>query len=132
MRPKSNQRVLIIEDNAAFRAELGTHLQTHGYQVAIAKDGLEGLTAVRKTNPDLVITDIMLPGMDGHKICRMIKFDKNFHHIPVVILTSRDLDEDEDLARKCGADAFIIKSTRIPIILDVIQRLLAKDAETSK
>jgi DNA-binding response OmpR family regulator len=107
-------------------------LQTQGYKIVIAKDGLEGLTAVRKSNPDIVITDIMLPGLDGHKICRMIKFDKNFNHIPVVVLTSRDLDEDEDLARKCGADAFIIKTTRIPVILDVIQRLLAKYADTHR
>ena len=125
------QRILIIEDNASFRKALGIRLQKQGFHVIIAKDGLEGLNSVRKESPDLVITDIMLPGLDGHKICRMIKFDKNFHHIPVIVLTSRDLDEDEDLAKRCGADAFIIKSTRTPILLDVIKRLLEKYTDSN-
>jgi two-component system alkaline phosphatase synthesis response regulator PhoP len=126
------QCILIIEDNEGFRKNLGSQLQKHGYDVITAKDGLEGLNAVRKSNPDLVITDIMLPGLDGHKICRMIKFDKNFNHIPVIVLTARDLDADEETARKCGADAFVIKKTRIPIILDIIQRLLERNVAVPK
>ena len=128
----SKQRILIIENNEGFRKSLGSQLQKHGYDVIIAKDGLEGLNAVRKSNPSLVITDIMLPGLDGHKICRMIKFDKNFNHIPVIVLTARDLDEDEEMARKCGADAFVIKKTRVPIILDIIQRLLERNVAVTK
>ena len=128
----SKQCILIIEDNEGFRKSLGSQLQKHGYDVITARDGLEGLNAVRKSNPDLVITDIMLPGLDGHKICRMIKFDKNFNHIPVIVLTARDLDADEETARKCGADAFVIKKTRIPIILDIIQRLLERNVEVPK
>jgi DNA-binding response OmpR family regulator len=128
MAKETRQRILIIEDNASFRKMLALRLESQGFDVAIAKDGLEGLTSVRKENPDLVITDIMLPGLDGHKICRMIKFDKNFNHIPVIVLTSRDLDEDEDLAKRCGADAFIIKSTRTAIIVDVIKKLLERYA----
>jgi two-component system alkaline phosphatase synthesis response regulator PhoP len=128
----SKQCILIIEDNEGFRKSLGSQLQKHGYDVITARDGLEGLNAVRKSNPDLVITDIMLPGLDGHKICRMIKFDKNFNHIPVIVLTARDLDADEETARKCGADAFVIKKTRIPIILDIIQRLLERNVAVPK
>jgi len=126
MGEKKDIRILIIEDNAAFRKMLHIRLDAVGYDTVVAKDGLEGLAAVRKTNPDLVITDIMLPGLDGHKICRMIKFDKNFKHLPVIVLTSRDLDEDEELAKRCGADAFIVKTTRAEIILDVIEKLLKR------
>ncbi|MBN1779596.1 response regulator [bacterium] len=121
--------ILFIEDNASYRKMLSDQLRNRGFDVVIAKDGLEGLNAVRKECPDLVITDIMLPGLDGHKICRMIKFDKNFNHIPVVVLTSRDLDEDEELAKRCGADAFIIKNTRTAIILDIIVKLLNRDIQ---
>lgn len=128
---KNDSRILIIEDNEAFRKMLHIRLDAKGYVTFIAKDGLEGLGAVRKTNPDLIITDIMLPGLDGHKICRMVKFDKNFKHIPVIVLTSRDLDEDEELAKRCGADAFIVKTTRAEIILDVIEKLLARVASQS-
>jgi DNA-binding response OmpR family regulator len=123
--PKA-KRILIIEDNLAFLKMLKMRLDSKGYVIQTANDGLAGLDAVRKFNPDLVITDIMLPGLDGHKISRMIKFDKNFKHIPVIVLTSRDLDEDEELAKRCGADAFIVKTTRAEIVMDVIERLLAK------
>lgn len=131
MDSKLKQRVLLIEDNASFRNMLKISLENQGFDVIAAKDGLEGLNVVRKENPDLVITDIMLPGLDGHKVCRMIKFDKNFNHIPVIVLTSRDLDEDENIAKRCGADAFVIKSTHTPVLLDVIQRLLEKYTEAN-
>ena len=57
----------------------------------------------------------MLPGLDGHKVCRMIKFDRKLSRIPVIVLTSRDLDQDAELAKQCGADAFILKTTKAPI-----------------
>lgn len=122
-------RILIIEDNIAFSKMLNIRLKAKGYATQQAPDGLIGLNAVRTFNPDLVITDVMLPGLDGHKICRMIKFDKNLKKIPVIVLTSRDLDEDEELAKQCGADAFIVKTTRAEIILDVIEKLLARYKE---
>jgi DNA-binding response OmpR family regulator len=132
MTEPSTRRILIIEDNVAFQKMLKMRIDSKGYKSFIAKDGLEGLNAVRQFNPDLVITDIMLPGLDGHKICRMIKFDKNFKHIPVIVLTSRDLDEDEELAKRCGADAFIVKTTRAEIVMDVIEKMLAKTYDGSE
>ena len=123
-------RILIIDDNASFRKTFRLRLSKQGFEVIVANDGLEGLNSVRKEHPDLVITDIMLPGLDGHKICRMIKFDKNFMHIPVIVLTSRDLDEEADLAKRCNADAFIVKNTRTPIVLNVIKRLLERYTKT--
>jgi two-component system alkaline phosphatase synthesis response regulator PhoP/two-component system response regulator VicR len=92
----------------------------------MADNGLEGLNQLRKIKPDIVILDLMLPMMDGHKVCRLIKYDSKLQHIPVVILTARDMDRDADLAKECGADAFIVKSTRSEIILDVVNQLLGK------
>ncbi len=127
------KRILIIENNAVFRKTLRMRLESNGYETVDAESGLEGLNAVRKENPDLVITDIMLPGLDGHKVCRMIKFDRKLSRIPVIVLTSRDLDQDAEIAKQCGADAFVLKTTRPPILLEVIRRLLEREqtAETS-
>lgn len=121
------KRILIIESNAVFRKALRMRLESNGYETVDAESGLEGLNAVRKENPDLVITDIMLPGLDGHKVCRMIKFDRKLSRIPVIVLTSRDLDQDAEIAKQCGADAFILKTTRPPILLEVIRRLLERE-----
>ena len=118
------KKILIIEDNMAFQKVLKVRLESAGYVTTTAKDGLEGLKFVREVMPDLIILDIMLPGMDGHKVCRLLKFNQKYQHIPIIIFTSRDLDEDADLAKRCGADAFVVKTTRIPIMLDVIEKLL--------
>ena len=120
------KKIVIIEDNAAFRKILNIRLKAAGYETAMAEDGLEGLELARKELPDLVITDLMLPGIDGHKISRMLKFDQRYSHIPIIMLTSRDLEEDAEIAKQCRADAFIVKTTKAEIILDVIARLLEK------
>jgi CheY-like chemotaxis protein len=126
------KRILIIENNAVFRKTLKMRLEANGYETVDAESGLEGLNSVRRENPDLVITDIMLPGLDGHKVCRMIKFDRKLSRIPVIVLTSRDLDQDAEIAKQCGADAFVLKTTRSPILLEVIHRLLEREQATEE
>ena len=128
MNDQTKKRILIIEDNEAFLRIMKLRLESTGYEVLTAIDGLAGLNTAKEEVPDLIISDLMLPKMDGHKICRLLKFDNNLKHIPIIMLTSRDLDEDENIAKKCGANAFIIKTTHAEIILDVIKKLLKKNA----
>jgi DNA-binding response OmpR family regulator len=132
MRESPQKRILIIENNPVFRNALKIRLEAAEFSVLDAENGLEGLIAVRREIPDLVILDIMLPGLDGHKVCRMIKFDRKLSRIPVIVLTSRDLDQDATLAKQCGADAFILKTTRPPILIEVIRKLLDRKAETGR
>ncbi len=122
----SKKLILIIEDNADFRMLVKARLEMNGYEVITTQNGLEGLSATRKNKPDLILLDLMLPGMDGHRICRMIKFDQKLKDIPVIILTSRDTVEDAELARKFRADAYIIKTAKSEIILSAVKRLLKK------
>jgi two-component system alkaline phosphatase synthesis response regulator PhoP len=124
MNKATHNRIVVIEDNPSFLKMLKLRLESSGYQVTAAENGLTGLDTIRKKKPDLVILDIMLPGLDGHKVCRMVKFDRNLHSIPVIILTSRDTDETADLAKRCGADAFLLKTTKTPIVLEVIRKLI--------
>ena len=117
-------KILIVEDNTAAIKFYTSHLKNAGYSVITANAGFEGLNMARSENPDLIILDILLPDLDGLKICRILKFDKECSNIPIAILTSRDTEEDAEHAKKCGADAFMIKTTRIEIVLDVIRRLI--------
>ncbi|MFO7892015.1 MAG: response regulator [bacterium] len=118
--------ILIIEDNESIAKLLCRYLEKKEYRTKWVPNGLSGFNETRKIHPDLIILDLLLPDMDGHKICHMIKSDRVLEKIPVVILTSRDTEEDAELAKKCGADAFVVKSTRMPILMDVIRRLLNK------
>ena len=132
MSDKVKKRVLIIEDDPSFLKMLKMHLEKNHLQVLFARNGLDGYSKVRKVKPNLVILDLMLPGMDGHKVCHMIKSDNKLNHIPVIILTSRDLDEDVIKAEKSGADAFIVKTTKMGTVMDVVKSILEEaEAEHS-
>lgn len=122
-RPK---RILAIEDDPAFVKLLQVRLKALGFEVHVVTDGLRALNEVRKLKPDLIITDLLLPGMDGHKICRMIKFDKTTSHIPVIMLTARDLDKEAELAKQCRADLFISKTNPIDVWISRIPKMLEK------
>jgi len=126
MADAKRQRILIIEGNEKHKNILAARLRDSGFDVNTAKDGLEGWNAVRRYNPDLVILDIMLSGLDGHQVCRMIKFDRKLSAIPVVVLTSRDLEEVAELAKQVKADAFCVKTTKMPILIDIIRKLIER------
>jgi CheY-like chemotaxis protein len=126
------RRVLIVEDDAMFQKILKNRFEKHGFAITITPDGLEGLDIARREKPDLIVLDLLLPKMDGHKICRLIKLDQRLQSIPVAIFTSRDMDEDAELAKASGADAFIVKTTRAEVMMDVLKRLLEKNGKTEE
>ena len=126
MENRTAKRILLIEDSTIFRKILKERLESNGYRTIEAMDGLEGFSLARKEKPDLIILDLFLPKADGHRICRFIKFDRNLCRIPVIMMTSRDLEKDADLAKCNRADAFIVKTIRVEIVLDVIKQLLDK------
>jgi two-component system alkaline phosphatase synthesis response regulator PhoP len=142
----SKKRIVIIEDNAAFLNMLKIRLELNGYEVFTSMDGVEGLELVRDSAPDLIILDLALPDMSndnnselsavdkslGHKICRMIKFDHKLKSIPVLILTASDTVEDEEVARRVGADAFLVKTLPTDQMLYKIRELLQKGKYISK
>lgn len=121
----STKHILIVDDNPSVCYMLKRLLESQGYRAHVVHKGLEAIQVIRQGNIDLILLDLMLPEMDGHKICRLIKFDPKTRHIPIIILTSRDTTEDKKLAKQCGADAFIAKSTRTTQILTLIGQVLA-------
>jgi DNA-binding response OmpR family regulator len=84
-------------------------LEHEGYEVLVAHDGKEGLKRAREERPDLVLLDLMLPNIDGYKVCRLLKFDERYRDIPILIMSARSNPEDVQLARQVGADDFIPK-----------------------
>ena len=118
------KKILIIDDNESVCSMLKRLFEQRGFQIFIANDGLLGVHIARQKKPDLIILDLMLPGMDGHKVCRMIKFDQQLKNIPVVIFTSRNTERDAALAKKCGADDFVVKAKGTDKILATVEKLL--------
>ena len=127
-KPENDQRaaihILIVEDSAIQAEALRRVLSTEGYIVSAAKDGAAGLAKAKDLSPDLVITDIMMPEMDGFELCRNIKAEERLRRIPVILLTS--LSDPQDVMRGlvCEADNFVIKPYEANHLLSVIQDLL--------
>ena len=123
--------VLIIDDNSDIRSYLRTALSST-YKVSEAVDGKSGLEMARRIVPDLVISDIMMPVMDGLEFCSQLKQDKAISHIPVILLTARSLDEQRAEAYKHGADAYIAKPFSLELLFSRIDNLIESRKKLSQ
>ena len=105
----SQGKIVVVEDEADIREILEYTLDREGFQVVSAADGKEGLEAARKTLPDLVLLDLMLPGMDGLEVCRRLKSDEDMQEIAVLMLTAKGEESDVVLGLGLGADDYVQK-----------------------
>lgn len=103
------KKILIIDDEEFFALPVISFLEKNGAEGIWSKDGLSGLQAARRENPDLIILDLMLPGMNGFQVSRLLKFDDQYSHIPVLIVSAKDTQEDINLGMESGCDEYITK-----------------------
>lgn len=115
--------ILIVEDNKELRLHLKSHLKTW-YKVKEAENGKDGLKMVNKYYPDIVISDIMMPKMDGFELCRILKSNIETSHIPVILLTARTLDEDKIEGFEIGADEYLPKPFSLKVLTARIKNLI--------
>lgn len=120
------KRILIVDDEPDLLMAIKIRLTAVGYDVIMAKDGAEGLEKARKENPDLIILDLMLPKINGYKVCRFLKFDENYKHIPVIMLTARAEEDDKTLGMETGADAYMTKPFDNKELIASINKFLKK------
>jgi two-component system chemotaxis sensor kinase CheA len=118
-------RVLVVDDSLATRELERSILEAAGYQVETARDGVEALQACRERPFDLVLTDVEMPNMDGFRLASAIHGDTRLHSLPVVIVSSRDSDQDRKRGLEAGAQAYIVKSHfEQNRLLDTVAKLL--------
>lgn len=117
-------RVLIVEDNHDLAFGLRNNLEIEGYAVDVAEDGRSGLAAARGNHPDLVVLDLMLPGMDGYRVLRQLRDDGLM--MPVLILTAKGEEADKVRGFRCGADDYVTKPFGVLELLARIEALLRR------
>lgn len=105
----STAHILIIEDEPAIAEILQYNLQENGFRVSVEGTGDRGLAALRRQPPDLVILDLMLPGLDGLEITRLLKRDAKTARVPIVMLTAKDDELDRIVGLELGADDYVTK-----------------------
>jgi len=120
----ARKRILLVDDEPALVGLLSIRLEANGYEVIPAADGQQALELARKEIPDLVILDLMLPGLDGYKVCRLLKSDEQYKQIPIMILTARAQESDKKLGEQSGADAYIIKPFEPGFFLSKVRELI--------
>lgn len=117
-------KVLIVDDLAANRKLLRVNLEAEGIQTCEAADGVEALAVLANTGADGIISDILMPRMDGYQLCQKMRKDDRFKHLPFIFYTSTyTSSSDERLALDCGADRYIKKPAPIKTLLDAIRQL---------
>lgn len=120
---KNKPLVLIIEDNKVLRNHLKEELSEH-FKIKEAVNGIAGLEKIRKYFPDVIISDVMMPKMDGFELCHQLKNDFEISHIPILLLTARNLDEDVAKGYETGADAYLSKPFNISVLKARVNNLL--------
>ncbi len=118
------KRILVTEDSPTILAMVKDILEGQGYEVLAAVDGQDALEKARHEIPDLIILDLMLPKIDGYKLCRMLKFDEKYKQIPIIMFTARAQETDIKLGTEVGADAYITKPFDPEILLNKVNELL--------
>ncbi len=102
-------RILVADDDPGVRGAIELHLKVEGFEVLEAEDGPSTLEIARREAPDLVLLDVMMPGMDGFEVCRRLRADPRTTHIPVIVLTAKSLAVDKVVGLAAGADDYVAK-----------------------
>ena len=121
----NEMEILIVEDSPTQALKLHQFLEDNNYSVSVANNGMSALSYLQKSTPKLIISDIVMPEMDGYELCRKIKSHERLKSIPIILLTT--LSEPEDIVNglACGADNFVTKPYDEKLLLSRIQYVLA-------
>ena len=123
-----NSRILVIDDDPSITSLLKRGLSYEGFKVQTAASGKEGLDVAREQPPDLIILDVMMPGIDGMEVCRRLRAADSA--LPIIMLTARDAASDQVLGLQTGADDYVIKPFTFEVLLARIKALLRRTETT--
>lgn len=123
------ERVLIVDDNPDIREVLGTHAAKEGFEPITAKDGFEALDLFRKTSPAVILLDVMMPGMDGYRVCERIRSESD---VPIILITAKGEDYERVMGLDIGADDYIVKPFNANEVMARVRAVLRRMARVEQ
>lgn len=121
----SKKRILLVDDERDLVETMVMKFEALGFEVVTAYDGAAGLDKARKENVDIIILDLMLPKMDGYKVCGLLKKDARYADIPIILLSAKAQETDIKMGEEAGADAYITKPFDSKVLLAKINELIS-------
>ncbi|HTL47336.1 MAG TPA: response regulator [Verrucomicrobiae bacterium] len=118
------KKILLTDDEPNIVKVVSARLKAHNYEVIPAYDGESALDAVYREKPDLILLDIMLPKLDGYKVCQKLKSDPKWKEVPIILFSAKTQAADKQTGREYGADAYIAKPFQPEQLLETIKYLL--------
>lgn len=126
------KKIMIVEDDVDISSMIEYNLNAEGYESCKVDNGLHALQMVKKFKPDLIILDIMLPGMNGFEVCKKLKADEDMAHVSIIILTVKNSETDIVLGLELGADDYVTKPFSPRILLARIRNVLRRESDSQK
>ena len=123
------ERVLIVDDNPDIREVLGTYAAKEGFEPITAKDGFEALDLFRKTSPAVILLDVMMPGMDGYRVCERIRSESD---VPIILITAKGEDYERVMGLDIGADDYIVKPFTANAVMARVRAVLRRMARVEQ
>lgn len=120
----NKKRILLVDDEKDMVFALKMQLEAENFEVLTAANGQEALDKAHRDKPDLIILDVMLPKIDGYKVSRMLKFDKKYKNIPILMFTARIQENDKKVGYEVGADVYLTKPFEPKVLIEHINQLL--------
>lgn len=118
------KKILIVDDEQDIVESLKFVLEGYNYSCYCAYNGEDGLNLAREIEPDLIILDVMMPRINGYKISRLLKFDKKYQNIPILMITARSQEEDKLIGEETGANEYITKPFDLDDVLNTVKKYL--------
>lgn len=127
---KMKKRLLVVEDNARLLAAIVLCLRKAGYEIMTARDGEDALIQIAETIPDLIVSDIMMPGLNGFSLASNVRLNPRTDLIPIIFLTARDTRDDRIASFRVGVDAYLVKPFEPEELIAAIENILSRVART--
>ena len=121
------KKILIIEDDPSFLRAITHIVEKEGYNVVNASNGMRGLRMAKEDKPDLLILDVMLPGIDGFEICSQLRHEPQTAKLPLIMLSAKGQEADKTTGLEVGADEYLTKPVDRAVLLEKVTALMAKE-----
>jgi DNA-binding response OmpR family regulator len=125
------QKVLLVDDEDLFRRLIATGFERQGFSVLQADNGEDGLKIAQREFPNLIILDLVMPGLLGFEVCATLRQDERFANTPIIIMSAKSYKPDIDKAKELGADAYVVKPVEIEELIRLAREHLDKRTNPS-